>query len=156
MKIRNPYLRASIVTPAVFLVATVVYGCFALRLAPLAIDGQLSESFFPLLVSMISLPTCIVLIVSGVKEARKEVGEREVQLPLKAVLVALDIGVFLFLFAHFGFTLASPVFVFLFMLIYDDKPQGFLRKLVYTLCIVAFVYVLYEICFDVRFPEIWR
>jgi hypothetical protein len=51
--------------------------------------------------------------------------------------------------------ITAPLYVFSFMLVYDDKPQKILRKIIYALLVTAFVYVLYAIVFDIRFPQIW-
>ena len=63
---------------------------------------------------------------------------------------------FIILFDILGFALLAPLYVFFFMLVYDDKPQHIRRKIIYALLISAMVYVLYVIVFDIRFPQIWR
>lgn len=65
-------------------------------------------------------------------------------------------AVFILLFEILGFTILAPLYVFFFMLIYDDKPQDIVKKIIYALLIGVVVYVMYVIGFDIRFPELWR
>jgi hypothetical protein len=100
------------------------------------------------------------MIFDAIKAVQKEQPEdKKNETPifsLKPVLIGL-ITLFLALgLAPLGYVIVAPVYVFLFMLIYDDKPQGILKKIIFTIFITIFVYVLYEIVFDIQFPEIWR
>ena len=42
------------------------------------------------------------------------------------------------------------------MTLYDDGSKSIVKRVIFTLIIVALVYVLYTFIFDINFPEIWR
>jgi hypothetical protein len=155
------YLRRSVITPVITLIALFVYGFSALKIAPpIAGDGILSESFFPLLVFLLAAPFSIKMIFDAIKTVQKEQpDDKKSETPLFSLKPGLIGLITLFLalgLAPLGYVIVAPVYVFLFMLIYDDKPQGILKKIIFTIFITIFVYVLYEIIFDIQFPEIWR
>lgn len=154
------YCRKPVMTPLVTLAVLIVYLMSMLRVAPPIDDGLLSESFFPLLIFLTGAPVSILLLFDGVKSTSKEsakVKEGKKQINnKKPFFIALLILFLALAFEPLGFVVVASVFVFLFMLIYDDKPQKIVRKIVYTVLIVAFVYVLYGVIFDIRFPQPWR
>ncbi len=159
MNSRNEYLQAKIVTPVVTLVVLLVYVISALRLAPPIVDETLSESFFPLLVFLLGTPVASWLLMDALREVRngeknrKEVVRKKVS--RKPLLIVLVFLFFIIGFNFLGFVLVAPVYVFLFMMIYDDKPQKFIQKIIYSIIVSALVYVLYVVLFDIRFPSIW-
>jgi hypothetical protein len=131
-----------------------------LRVAPPIENGSLSESFFPTLIFLIGAPVAILLFFDGIKSVRKEQPQKKESEKhggyRKIFLITAVILFLAFTFELLGYVITAPIFVFLFMLIYDDKPQKIVQKLIYTIVISAFVYVLYGIIFDVRFPQPWR
>jgi hypothetical protein len=131
-----------------------------LRVAPPIEDGVLSESFFPMLIFLVGAPVSIMLLFESIKSVHKEQDQKKETKKhggnRKIFLIAALIFFLAFTFELLGYVIVAPVFVFLFMLIYDDKPQKIVRKLIYTVLISAFVYVLYGILFDVHFPQPWR
>jgi hypothetical protein len=151
------YCHKAVITPLVTLGVLIVYLVSMLRVAPPIDDGLLSESFFPLLIFLAGAPVSILLLLDGIKSTPKEgAGDNETKKRTsvkKPFFITLLILFFVFTFETLGFLAAAPVFVFLFMLIYDDKPRKIVRKIIYTVLIAAFVYVLYGIVFDVRFPS---
>ena len=66
------------------------------------------------------------------------------------------VGIKGFIFSEFGFWCASPLYVFVMQILYDDKPQHLLKKILLSLIICGIVYSLYTYGFDVNFPDIWR
>lgn len=162
MKTLKPYLQAKVTIPFFMQVALIIYVISALQLAPPMVDGLLSESSFPFLIFLIASPAAIKLFLDGLKAVRKEIVENgsvvvvKKKKSLKPALIVLIMAVFILLFEILGFTILAPLYVFFFMLIYDDKPQDIVRKIIYALLIGVVVYVMYVIGFDIRFPELWR
>jgi hypothetical protein len=154
------YCHKAVITPLITFAVLLVYLISMLRVAAPIEDGILSESFFPMLIFLIGAPVSILLLLDGIKSTPKEqTGNKDRENKAgskKPFFIALIILFLVFAFEPLGYIVTAPVFVFLFMLIYDDKPQKIVRKLIYTLLVVAFVYVLYGIVFDVRFPQPWR
>jgi len=141
-------------------VALLIYVISALQLAPPIVNGLLSESSFPFIIFLVATPAALKLLFDGIKVVRKEIAENKVVVAkkksMKPVLIVLILAVFALLFDTLGFTLLAPLYVFFFMLVYDDKPQQIVKKIIYALLITLVVYILYAIAFDIRFPEIWR
>jgi hypothetical protein len=153
------YLRKEIITPVICIIFMTAYIVSALQMAPPLANRELQESFFPLLIYILGFPTALLLLYDGIKAVRSnksEKGESEKKkVSKKPLLVALITVLLILTLKLFGFFISAGLFVFLFMLIYDDKPQQILRKLVYTVFIVGFVYILYIVIFDIRFPSFW-
>ncbi len=161
MKTKNPYLQARVIIPACMQIALIIYVVSALQMAPPIVKGMLSESSFPVMIFLIATPAAIMQLLSGLKASKKEIAEAKAvtetkKKSLKPAMTVLIIAVFVLLFDLLGFALLAPLYVFFFMLVYDDKPQHILKKIIYALLISAAVYVLYVIAFDIRFPQIWR
>jgi putative tricarboxylic transport membrane protein len=138
---------------------TTIYLIEAIRLAPPVINGMISESFYPMLCALIMYPLCLKLLYQGIKAAKQRMAEAQPpknEMSTKPLILAVITGLFILLFAFLGFLLTAPFYVFFFMLFFDDKPQQFLRKLIYAIAITAGVYILYEVIFEIHFPEIWR
>jgi putative tricarboxylic transport membrane protein len=129
----------------------------AIRLAPPIKKGILTESSFPMLCAIIMYPLCLKLLSDGLKKVQDEQPVHDKSLTSKKPLILAGItAIFILMFSYVGFVISALLFVFFFMLFFDDKPQQYLRKAIYSTAITAGVYVLYEIIFDVRFPELWR
>ena len=161
MKTQNPYLQARVIIPACMQIALIIYVVSALQMAPPIVKGMLSESSFPVMIFIIATPAAIVQLLTGLKISKMELSEgksvaQTKKKSIKPVLTVLIMAVFILLFDLLGFALLAPLYVFFFMLVYDDKPQHILKKIIYALLVSAVVYVLYVIVFDIRFPQIWR
>ena len=161
MKTKNPYLQAKVIIPACMQIALIIYVVSALQMAPPIVKGMLSESSFPVMIFLIATPAAIIQLFKGLKASKKEIAEEKTvtetkKKSIKPVLTVLIMAVFILLFDVLGFSLLAPLYVFFFMLVYDDKPQHILKKIIYALLVSAVVYVMYVIAFDIRFPEIWR
>jgi hypothetical protein len=154
------YCRKSVITPLVTLGVLIVFVVSMLRVAPPVEDGSLSESFFPVLIFLAGAPAAILLFFDALRTIRKEQPVKKEPEKRggcgKIFLVAALILFLALTFEPLGYAITAPVFVFLFMLIYDDKPQKIIQKIIYTLLITVFVYILYGVIFDVRFPQPWR
>jgi MFS family permease len=154
------YCHKAVITPLVSLVVLIIYLISMLGVASPIEDGLLSESFFPLLIFLLGAPVSVLLFLDGIKSIPKEQTEdnktKKQASNKKPLFITLLVLFLVFTFESLGYMVVASVFVFFFMLIYDDKPQKIVRKIIYTALIVAFVYVLYGIVFDVRFPQPWR
>ena len=160
MKNFKPYLQAKVSIPFFMQIALLIYVISALQLAPPIVNGLLSESSFPFIVFLVATPAALKLLFDGIKVVRKEIAENKAVVAkkksMKPVLIVLILAVFALLFDTLGFSVLAPLYVFFFMLVYDDKPQHIVKKIIYSLLISVVVYGLYAIAFDIRFPEIWR
>lgn len=161
MKTTNPYLQSRVIIPACMQIALIIYVVSALQMAPPIVKGMLSESSFPVMIFLIATPAAIKQLLDGLKASKKELAEAKAETvtkkkSIKPVLTVVIMAAFILLFPILGFVVLAPLYVFFFMLVYDDKPQYILKKIIYALLISAVVYVLYVIVFDIRFPQIWR
>lgn len=113
------------------------------------------------MIFLIATPAALKQLFDGLKSSKKEIAEgngavESKKKSIKPVLIVLIMAVFVVLFEVLGFAILAPLYVFFFMLVYDDKPQQILRKIIYALLVSAVVYVMYVMVFDIRFPQIWR
>lgn len=160
MKSKHLYLQSKILIPIMMQIALIIYVVSALQLAPPIQGGLLSESSFPVIIFLVATPAALSLLIRGIKEARTDVVVSkpvdQKKKSIKPLLTVLIMVVFILLFELLGFTILAPLYVFFFMLVYDDKPQQIIRKILYALLVAVVVYLMYVIAFDIRFPEIWR
>ncbi|WP_319416018.1 tripartite tricarboxylate transporter TctB family protein [Marispirochaeta aestuarii] len=153
MIFRNRFLRSGIIVPLFLLIVTMGYLLEALRMAPMVRNDIPSESFYPIILSILMIPLCLRQLVVGLRDSSSS-DARELSKP--PLIIALVIGIFIFAFSKIGFLVTAPLFVFFFMLFFDDKPQKIGRKIISAILITAFVYVMYEFIFGIHFPELWR
>lgn len=152
------YLTKEILTPAVTFLFLLLYVSEASKLSAPIVGGVPQETFFPLIIFIIGIAASLSLLVPAVKKANAagmvEKGKKPVN--HKPLYVVLATAFLIFFFDILGFLFTAPIYVFMLMMIYDDKPQYIIRKIIYSVLITAFVFVLYTYIFEINFPQIWR
>ncbi len=158
MELRNPYLHARVVVPAVVLVALIIYLTLGISMGPLFMGEKTSESFFPVLLGVIGIPLAIKLMYDAVQEVKKE-GGKESDKPVKVVTTPLILSIvsllYIVLFKLTGLIPSVLVYVYLFLIFFDDEIQQLVRKLIYAVLITGVVYVLYWVIFNVQFEKMF-
>ena len=107
---------------------------------------------------MFGIPLAIKLLYDAVREVRKEHENREpetvkiVTTPLILSFVSL---LYIVLFHFTGLLPAVLIYVFLFLIFFDDKIQQLPRKFIYALLITGVIYVLYWVIFKVQFDKMF-
>ena len=158
MEIRNPYLHSKVIVPAVILVALLVYLSMGISMGPLFMGEKTSESFFPVLLGVVGIPVAIKLLYDAVREVKKDTtGEtpssvKVVSTPLILSFVSLF---YIVLFQFTGLIPAVLMYVYLFLIFFDDKVQQLFRKFIYALLITGVVYLLYWVIFKVQFEKMF-
>lgn len=150
------YLKSSVITPIVEILILVVYGANALLQSEPINSGVPQESFFPLLICLVGIPAAVSLLVSAIKKVNAEGSEAsEPKSParFKPLYVVILTFLFVFLFELVGYWFTAPFYIFGIMLVYDDKPDKIVKKIIFSLLIAVFVYILYTYAFDIRFPS---
>ena len=145
--VKDVIKRRSVIIPLCLLVFLVFYLIVGLSMGPLMLEsGLTNENFLPVVFS-------IGGILLGVKEdAPSEGSGRQKQhFPKKQVVLITDFFLFVILYATSGIISSSFVFVFLFMLFFDDQIRHVVRKLIYSALITACIYILYAVIFGVHF-----
>ncbi len=159
MEIKNPYLHSKVMVPAVVLVALLVYLSLAISMGPLFMGEKTSESFFPVLLGVIGIPIAIKLLFDAVRELKQEQQEGKVESTVKVVTTPLILSfvslLYIVLFKFTGLIPAVLIYVFLFLVFFDDKIQQLFRKFIYALLITGVVYVLYWVIFKVQFEKMF-
>ncbi len=160
MELKNPYLHERVLVPAVILIALLIYLTMGIRMGSLIMmGGKTSESFFPVLLGIVGVPLAIKLLWDAVQETKKEIAKGVVDKPVKVVTTPLILTLVSFLYItlfHFiGLIPAVLIYIFLFMTFFDDKIQHLWRKLLYSMIITGFVYVLYWVIFKVQFDKMF-
>ena len=151
------FLRKEVVTPAVTLLFLLIYSIEALKLSEPIVKGVPQESFFPIIIIVIGALAAGSLLYTGIKTALADGGRTATEhKSIKPLLVVAAFAFLVFFFDILGYVIVAPIFVFALMMIFDDKPQHYLKKIIFSILIAAFVYLLYTYVFDINFPEIWR
>ena len=155
MDIIRPYVRREIVTPIVIIAFLILYVTQCLKSAAPYEHGTPTESFYPFIIFLFAFPCTLVLLFRELISVRKKIKNGQLEnrkLNIRPVLVTACMLLFVVLFNSAGFIISAMIFVYVVMFLYDDKPQHFLKKIIYTAIIVGFVYGLYGLIFDIRFP----
>ena len=151
------FLRKEVITPAVTLLFLVIYIIEAMKLSAPIVKGVPQESFFPIIIVIVGVLTAGSLLYSGIKTALKENVTTDMKpKSYKPLLVVAALAFLVAFFDTLGYVIVAPIFVFALMMIFDDKPQHIVKKIIFSVLVAAFVYVLYTYAFDIQFPEIWR
>jgi len=153
------FLCKDVLIPVATILFLLIYILEALtKLSAPLIDGVPQETFFPVIIFVFGMCGALSLLIPAIKKvcSADYVAPEKQPLNIKPFLVFVAFAAFIFLFDILGFTICAPIFVFAMMNIFDDKPQQFVRKAIYTVIVVAFVYILYNYVFEINFPEIWR
>lgn len=151
------YCTKSVITPLVIILFLILYFLEAAQLSKPMIDGVPQETFFPLIICALGMIGAVSLFIPAVIEAHKsEVVPRTEPINLKPLYIALLTAALVFFFNSLGYFIVAPIYLFLLMIIFDDKPKDFLKKIIYAAIITVAIYFLYAYIFDINFPEIWR
>lgn len=153
----NKYLKKEIITPLVTIIFLAVYALEAMKLSPPIVNSVPQETFFPVIIVVFGMIAAVSLLVSALRKFNVS-GSADEKKPMnrKPVYIALLTVALIFLFETLGFFILAPVYLFAMMLIFDDKPQQFFRKIIYSALVTGFIYFVYVFIFDIRFPQIWR
>jgi len=163
------YANQEVITPVIILLFLFYYLSETLKLSSPIVNNVPQESFFPYMILVVGFGAAISLLISGIRKSSKydtekpevegnseEKAQETKKKNVKPVLAILATAIFVFIFSEFGFWCASPLYVFVMQILYDDKPQQLLKKILLSLIICGIVYSLYTYGFDVNFPDIWR
>ena len=153
------FLCKDVLIPVVTILFLFIYILEALtKLSAPLVDGVPQETFFPVIIFVFGMCGALSLLIPAVKKvcSADYVAPEKQKISFKPLYVFIAFAAFIFLFDILGFTICAPIFVFAMMNIFDDKPQQFGKKAIYTIIVVAFVFVLYNYVFEINFPEIWR
>ena len=153
------FLCKDVLIPVVTILFLFIYILEALtKLSAPLVDGVPQETFFPVIIFVFGMCGALSLLIPAIKKvcSADYVAPEKQAISIKPFLVFIAFAAFIFLFDILGFTICAPIFVFAMMNIFDDKPQQFGKKAIYTIIVVAFVFVLYNYVFEINFPEIWR
>ncbi len=72
---------------------------------------------------------------------------------LSAALVIAASAVYVALFRPFGYLLATAVYAVILLAVFSRLKMGVLATVLQTVALVAAVYILFEVAFDVRLPN---
>ncbi|ENO16059.1 tripartite tricarboxylate transporter TctB family protein [Marinobacter nanhaiticus D15-8W] len=154
--------------PAVLAIITVVYLISAIQLGPPMKDGNMTESFFPILTSVVMLIALVCAMVQALgrissngsdEEATAEASrtsKRYAGISLGAIGVVLLTTGYLLAFDLIGYFVSTFFYVLLLHGLFSGSiKKNWLMKLVATLLITAAGYLLFEVFFQVRLPTFW-
>lgn len=152
------YYTKEVLTPAVTFLFLILYISGAARLSAPIVDGVPQESFFPIIIFVIGFIASLSLLISAIKNANAAdaVKKEKGVVNRKPFYIILATVFMIFFFDILGFAIVAPIYLFMLMMIYDDKPQAIVKKGIVSVLITAFVFAIYTYIFDINFPQIWR
>ena len=110
------------------------------------------------MLGIIGIPIAIKLLLDAVKEVKQEHRGNEpetVKVVTTPFILSIVSFIYIVLFNYIGLLPAVLIYVFLFLVFFDDKVQQLLRKFVYALLITGVVYLLYWVIFNVQFEKMF-
>ncbi len=143
------FLRSSVSTHLCILLFSLMYMIAALHMNMPIVNGVLTESFFPLLISSLAIVVSAHLVLQSLSVDDNFVVSR------KTVIIMLGTFLFPVLFGVIGFTFSVPLYIFFLEIIFDDTVGNIKKKIIASAIISLFVFILYQIIFQIRFPELW-
>lgn len=160
--------------PAVLAVVTAIYLIDALRLGPPMRDGNMTASFFPILMAIIMLVALLCAMVQSLRanrttdtvaqdEATDERGEgtdpatrrRYLGFSPGAIGVIVLTAAYLAAFDIIGYFVSTAIYVLMLCFLFGGVRRHLPSKIAATALITIAGYLLFEIVFQVRLPTLW-
>lgn len=145
------------------LVLTLIYLVAALGIAPPVSNGNITASFFPVVLGLIMV---VALAVSMLGDRRKAVAEHDDKPSAGAdasrsfgpLAVVVLTAVYIALFSSLGYFISTTLYAFAMTLVFSaGRPsrRQLLAKALIAVTIAVLGYGLFEWVFQVRLPVLW-
>jgi len=156
-KIKKDKFNGTIIMPIIFIILSIIYVTEAIRMSPPIEQGEISFTFFPLVIGILFFILNIMSLNKGLKDLNKEIkGEKYLVFQwqsIKKFIVAVAlIGIYVCIFKPIGYFISSILLVFGLMLVFKDKNQNNVKLLIFSIVITILIYYFYEKMFGVRLP----
>ncbi|KUK50201.1 MAG: hypothetical protein XD76_1548 [candidate division TA06 bacterium 32_111] len=129
-----------------------LYVIEAFRIAPPIQKGQVSATFFPLIISFLMYITIALVFFTSYNQ--KNVTATSFGQMNKPALVVLVTIFYITLFKIIGYMASSILYIFAIISIFEIKKKNILIKLFYAVIIAVIIYILYEKIFLIRLPKL--
>lgn len=143
-------LNSNMMTAIMFIFISIVYFIESLKMAPPFVDGKVSMTFFPYLISIMTFVISLIILFRSLKEKRGMVIDRKRVSRSFAVVVMTFL--FVMAFEKIGYVVSSLVYCCSLMMIFGQQKQKMTRNVLYAGLVVLVVYVLFEKIFGVKLP----
>lgn len=156
------------VVPALMLTITTVYLVEAVKIAPPLKNGDITASFFPVVLAMIMYLSIAVVLWQNHRKAHADStptddNETSPATPIQrygALWVTVFTGLYISVFSVVGYSISTFVYVLLLTLLFGNREPGqggkaWIVKIVAAAIITLFGYALFELIFQVRLPTLW-
>ncbi|WP_197038286.1 tripartite tricarboxylate transporter TctB family protein [Billgrantia saliphila] len=157
--------------PVLLLAVTTIYLVNALQMMPPIKRGDITASFFPVVLAVIMYLSIGVVLWQGRSEAGKGAAPEtppaagaEASVPalnrFGALWVTLVTGLYIGVFSVIGYSLSTFLYVLLLTFLFGNPRPGkggraWIVKIAAALVITLLGYALFELIFQVRLPTLW-
>ncbi|GHC32649.1 tripartite tricarboxylate transporter TctB family protein [Aidingimonas halophila] len=156
------------VVPALMLTITTVYLIEAVKMTPPVKNGDITASFFPIVLAMIMYLSIAIVLWQNRRNAREEstptedteAGPTTSTQRYGALWVTVFTGLYISVFSVIGYTVSTFVYVLSLTFLFGNREPGqgrsaWIVKIVAAAIITLFGYALFELIFQVRLPTLW-
>lgn len=159
--------------PVLLLAITTIYLVEALQMMPPIKRGDITASFFPVVLAVIMYLSIGIVIWQGRSESGKAAtvdtpppaaSERQAEVAglnrFGALWVTLATGVYIGVFSVIGYSVSTFLYVLLLTFLFGNPRPGkggraWIVKISAALLITLLGYALFELIFQVRLPTLW-
>ena len=143
----------------ILLALTVIYIIGTLKLtSPPLDDGDPTLSFYPWLLILIMIPSCIYQIISLKKQLKPGQENSEIKIFTKPALLGISVfAIFIFAFNYLGYWTAAIILTFGITSIFEAKNENKKKKWTYIIILTILIpivgYLFYGTIFNIHFPK---
>lgn len=141
--------------PLFLFLLTSIYLAEALQLRPQFDEGLVGPKFLPVLASILMYAALAVVVWQDLRQGPPDEPLGSLATP---ALVALATAVYILVFRMAGYALATTLYAFALLCLFQLEEGGLLRRALYAVAITAVFYALFELGFGVRLPliRVWQ
>ncbi|KUK50204.1 MAG: hypothetical protein XD76_1551 [candidate division TA06 bacterium 32_111] len=137
----------------VLILVNSIYLFEAIKTAEPIKNGEVGITFFPIVASILLYIAAIIIFIAGIKE--KSVLSFQLSRIGKPIMVIFLTLIYVLIFKSIGYFISSIIYVLCLMFLFEEE-SGFKKKkllnILFTVIIVALIYILYQKIFGVRLP----
>lgn len=137
----------------VLLIWNTIYMIEAVNMGSPIKKGQVDINFFPIIMSVIMYIITIYLLFQSF-QSKEESFQFKLVKASKPIYIILFTLVYILLLRPVGYMFSSILYIFSILLIFSTGNKNLLTKILYSIIIAIFIFLLYEKIFAIRLPKI--
>lgn len=162
MSLPNRLRDGRLLVPVALLIVTTVYLVTAIQMAPPMRNGNITASFFPLLIAIVMDLALLSVLWQTIRSTPEQAHDDKAPPTDDAnnqrygpLWVTLLTALYIVAFSTLGYFTSTACYVFALTLLFGEGLKRWPTKLLATGLITLSGYLLFELIFRVRLPTFW-